>query len=86
MVKCVSSDGSFGRRLVSRRRQQHSFNDEEKKNEYDILRKHLTQYERTLKTTTNVDVLLGVLRALRENILSDWGCKRSLSRIRRAGL
>mgnify|MGYP001161349643 FL=1 len=72
MVKCVSSDGSFGRRLVSRRRQ-HSFNDEEKKNEYDILRKHLTQYERTLKTTTNVDVLLGVLRALRENILSDWG-------------
>ena len=75
MVKCVSSDGSFGRKLVSRRRVRRRRIDanEEKKNEYDILRKHLTQYERTLKTTTNVDVLVGVLRALRENILNDWG-------------
>ncbi|CAL6369428.1 unnamed protein product [Bathycoccus prasinos] len=75
MVKCVSSDGSFGRKLVSRRRvrRRHIDANEEKKNEYDILRKRLTQYERTLKTTTNVDVLVGVLRALRENILNDWG-------------
>jgi hypothetical protein len=74
MMKCVSSDGSFGKKLVSRRRRRRRGGvDEEKKSEYDILRKHLTQYERTLKTTTNVDVLLGVLRALRENVLSDWG-------------
>ena len=70
MVKCVSSDGSFGRKLVSRRRVRRRPIDanEEKKNEYDILRKHLTQYERTLKTTTNVDVLVGVLRALGEHL------------------
>jgi hypothetical protein len=87
LVKCISADGSLGLRLfakvpivkvASTSTSSTIGGEESRRSGYNALRKYLTQYERALKTTSNVDVLVGILRALREGVLLDCGVKAFL--------